>query len=341
MQKIAIVGALWTPNFGDVLLGKLFKNAFELKKCEVGIFNASEPVLREMAGKGKPFSFKEADHVIFCGGGYFSEPPGNSYKWALSRYKLLFKYATLCQLYGIKYSILGVGAGPINSFLAKKVIKHVCKGAQTIALRDPTSVSAISNLLPNKDIIEVADYVLSLKDKMELKEYEDKNSIGFHITINGNSYIPGVIEYVKEVKETNSVFFIEDHPGEFNRVSNKYPEVKNIFENNILFYKDVDNFINDINSLSYVVTSKLHVGIVASALGKKVCSMPYHAKVKRLYESFGRDDLCLSTVDSTNQVVRHLRYCMTSEPITVPHELIMKSRKIDEIIIGIIENDSH
>lgn len=191
--------------------------------------NASDKVKRESGLLEENFSVSEADILLFCGGGYFSEPPGNSIKWALSRYKLLFKYASYCKIKKIPYSILGVGAGPINSNLARYIIKHVCKGADVIALRDHISVNTISKLVPNSNIVEVSDYVLSLRDKIHLdKEDLSHDKIGFHITVNGEKYIPAVIEYLKGLEDKSNIYFIEDHPGEFIRVSEKYQDVKDL-----------------------------------------------------------------------------------------------------------------
>ncbi|MEZ9799007.1 polysaccharide pyruvyl transferase family protein [Vibrio cyclitrophicus] len=337
MKKVAIVGALWTSNFGDVLLAKLLKEKLESLGHSIIMPNASDKVKVESGLLEEKFTISEADIFLFCGGGYFSEPPGNSFKWAISRYKLLFKYATFCRIKKIPYSILGVGAGPINSNLAKSVIKHVCKGANLIALRDPTSVNAVSTLVPNTEIIEVADYVLSLKDKILLNDVDlSHKKIGFHITLNGGKYIPAVIDYLNNIDNNSDIYFIEDHPGEFSRVCEKYPEVKRFFDGNVLGYKDVDQFIHDMNELSCIVTSKLHVGIVASALGKKVCSIPYHAKVERLYASFDRSDLCLVDFNDKDKIADHIKYCLEAEPVSIPQILINKSREIDCIIEKIV-----
>ena len=139
-MNIAIVGALWTSNFGDVLLAKLLKDKLESLGHSVIMPNASDNVKKESELLNEKFLISDSDFVLFCGGGYFSEPPGNSFKWAASRYRALFRYATYCKVKKIPYSIIGVGAGPINSFLAKKVISHVCSGADSILLRDCLTV---------------------------------------------------------------------------------------------------------------------------------------------------------------------------------------------------------
>jgi polysaccharide pyruvyl transferase WcaK-like protein len=337
---VGIVGAIWTSNFGDVLLAKLLKDKIESLGHEVYFLNASDAVLSELRCSSKSINVGQCDYVLFCGGGYFSEPPGNSYKWALSRYKLLFRFATECYLKRIPYSIIGVGAGPIKSFLAKAVIKHVCKHAKVVALRDKESIHAVNKLLPQLDIVQVADYVLSLKDKMDLPITKNRRfRVGIHMTVNGKAKIPAIIEYLNQVDDNYELYFVEDHPGEYERVSLIYPEVKPIFSEKVLQYKDVDTFILDINKLNYVVTSKLHVGIVAAALNKRICSLPYHAKVERLYDSFGRDDLCLAKSLSNNEISQHLMSCEKSKEVVIPDWILNNSRKIDLIIEELLSDD--
>lgn len=342
MKKIAIVGALWTPNFGDVLLAKLLKEQLESLGCQVSLLNSHDKIKQELMLTERVERISDYDCLFFCGGGYFSEPPGNSYKWALSRYKLLFKYSTLCKLNKIPYYIVGVGAGPIKSFLAKAVIKHVCSGAKVIALRDKESIEAIASLAPKSNLIEVADYVLSMKDKLSLKIIDTGVfKIGVHITVNGKKNIPAILKYLENTRKlsTKQVYFIEDHPGEFERLSLIYPDIKIIFGQNVMSYVSVDRFIHDMNELDYVITSKLHVGIVAAVLEKKICSLPYHAKVERLYQSLKREDLCLTDLSCDDNIIDHLKACEASENVEVPMDIKNKSRKIDTLITEIITHD--
>lgn len=338
MKKIVVVGALWTSNFGDVLLARLFKEKLESLGCKVSFPNASKSVLEELNHREPNFTLKEADYLIFCGGGYFSEPPGNSFKWALSRYKLLFKYATQCRFFNIPYSILGVGAGPINSFLAKFMIKHVCKGAETIALRDNISVNTIKSLTNRNDIVLVADYVMKMAqpDKKDFRK-NNKRLVGFHLTINGNNIINPAIRFLEAYSDNITPYFIEDHKGEFERVTEQYPKLKSIFKQNVYKYEGVDSFIEHISTLDVVITSKLHVGIVAATLNKSICSLPYHAKVERLYEELGRSELFYNQFCNSEGVFKHLVFALNSEPVHIPDAIINRSKNIDDTIEALLK----
>ncbi|KKA44116.1 polysaccharide pyruvyl transferase family protein [Salinivibrio sp. KP-1] len=332
-MKIAIIGALWTSNFGDVLLAKLLKDKLVMLGHSVIMPNASNSVKNEAGLEEEKFKISESDCILFCGGGYFSEPPGNSFKWAISRYKSLFKYATYCKIKKIPYSIIGVGAGPINSFVARKVISHVCSGAENILLRDNESIKAIKNLNQNYNLIEVSDLVLSINDIYELGPvYNSVDKIGVHLTLNGREQIKPILKYVKENKNSYDFYLIEDNPGEYDRLCYEYTDIKELFADKYITYKSIDEFVSQIHSFDMVITSKLHVGIVAAALNKKVCSLPYHAKVKRLYDEFDRSDVVLEDFHNPSRIYAHVSNCYESEPITIPSKMLEKSRKINMFI---------
>jgi hypothetical protein len=58
-------------------------------------------------------------------------------------------------------------------------------------------------------------------------------------------------------------------------------------------YRDPDQVLGVIKALDLVITTKLHVGIVACALGTSVLAFPAHQKTRRFYEQIGAADRCL------------------------------------------------
>jgi polysaccharide pyruvyl transferase WcaK-like protein len=74
-------------------------------------------------------------------------------------------------------------------------------------------------------------------------------------------------------------------------------------------------------------------------LNKRICSLPYHAKVERLYDSFGRDDLCLAKSLSNNEISQHLMSCEKSKEVVIPDWILNNSRKIDLIIEELLSDD--
>jgi polysaccharide pyruvyl transferase WcaK-like protein len=58
-------------------------------------------------------------------------------------------------------------------------------------------------------------------------------------------------------------------------------------------YTDIWSLTAQLGAADLVVTTKLHVGIVAAALGTSVLSFPFHAKVPRLYRQLESPDRCV------------------------------------------------
>jgi polysaccharide pyruvyl transferase WcaK-like protein len=58
-------------------------------------------------------------------------------------------------------------------------------------------------------------------------------------------------------------------------------------------YNGIDDLMERIADCDTIITSKLHVGIVASALGRKVISLPVHPKTSRFYEDLSLKEFCL------------------------------------------------
>lgn len=337
MKKVAIVGALWAPNFGDVLLAKLFGEAFLRHGAQVMLPNAAESVRREVGFASTLSDIRRADIVVFCGGGYFSEPPNGGNRWAISRYKLLYWYATYCRLVGKPYYVLGVGAGPIISALSKAFIRHVCNGAEIVAVRDYQSLTALKLAGFHAPVELVADYVLAMRPSALPEASLPPTKIGLHVTMNGRRIIPAMIEYFSGKNKELDVFFVEDHLGEYDRVAAQYPLIGEICNGGVIRYSNVSSFIGAIDGLDFVITCKLHVGILSAVLGKRICAFPYHPKVERFYEELGRLDV-LADATELEDIKKHVSYCFQSDPVLVPEKIINRARELNKIIKNICDD---
>lgn len=58
-------------------------------------------------------------------------------------------------------------------------------------------------------------------------------------------------------------------------------------------YSTPDRMVALLSSIDVVVTPKLRVGIVASALGRYVCATPLHLKTIRFYRQIGAEERCI------------------------------------------------
>src|SRR5690554_1756778 len=176
MKRISVIGALWTNNFGDILLAELYTKPL-LKDRDIDVIfpNIGKEVAKELGVKKGDFvNFLKSDCIYFIRGGYLSEPPRNKIKWALSRFKLIFVYGFLARLLCKKYVILGVGAGPIQTKLSSIIIKIFCNGAKSIVVRDSYSYDTLKRIGVKQDVLISFDYALKLKETYVSKESRNK-----------------------------------------------------------------------------------------------------------------------------------------------------------------------
>lgn len=339
MKSIAMVGALWTRNFGDVLLADLFR-----KKVESLGWGAVYPTIDKGVAQdlgvqqGGTKSILKSKKCLFFGGGYLSEPPQRKVKWALSRYARIFIYADICRLLRIKYYIVGVGAGPCRTPVSRFIFKRFCENAEKIVVRDEYSRETLINIGVKSDIEVSCDYALTLSRRSSGRRGPTKK-VALHLTSNQPALNSNIISHF-ERNEGEDVWFIEDHPGEYEKVKSSNPNLISLVGDRVVRYSSHFSFIEDLDSFEFIVTSKLHVGIVAATLGKKICSFPYHEKVIRFYEDMNRPELCFSSF-SDRSVSEHIISCMQSKPVLVPEalldKLVLADNALNSILSGISE----
>jgi Uncharacterized conserved protein len=104
-------------------------------------------------------------------------------------------------------------------------------------------------------------------------------------------------------------------------------------------YTTIDKLLGLLNACDLVMTSKLHVGIVAAARAKPVLAFPYHLKTQRFYKQIGRPDLCLpytdwnpSNIESMFAKVDGLVHDAISLPVPLLERAKSNRRLIDEFL---------
>src|SRR5699024_10102591 len=71
----------------------------------------------------------------------------------------------------------------------------------------------------------------------------------------------------------------------------------------IIPYQNPDKLINNLQEMDKIITSKLHVGIVGYALGKRTLSIPFHPKTIRFYEQIKREEFCIPVQNINTQLL--------------------------------------
>lgn len=303
-RLIAIHGCYHNRNFGDLLILDLVSEAIEQFSGRPALcpwINESElQNVRPLAGKGLR-SVPSAALAVLGGGGYLTDDESKGSTKRLLRYLVP---ALIWRGCGIPYAIIGVGAGPQLSRLGASMVRSICGGAAVLAVRDQESKDILIRSGVNSSRIEVtADWALSLtRDQLpELAKARARalvsaqpNSInlGLHLSMQEGSTqkIKRIISETGKAlagRDDVKVLFIFDHLETNKKI---IAEAADECLRNYIIIDKQPHWVTAaiIAELDAVITTKLHVGIVAFALDVPAFSIASHEKTQRFYRQINR-----------------------------------------------------
>lgn len=356
---IALHGSYFHHNFGDILLMDILTKWIREydKNYKVFLPFAPDDTTKSIGADGNGISsiFK-ADALVYGGGGYFGEPPKNQYKWGLRAIQRHVPPGTLIRLRKKPYAIIGVGAGPVSNPLTKTLYTNICKNARVISVRDEESKEFLVECgLDEKRVIKTSDIVVQLtrkdiseqwfqKVKKDLAVLSQPIKFGVHL---GRSNFPEKIEIIRDeiidLAKNNSdigLVLICDWKGKYPSVLD---EIQNQIPNQSIIVPYVDHWYLCalLGSLDLVITTKLHVGITAVALGKFVISVPAHTKTPRFYKQIGAQDWCVPLQLVDKERIRELLFNgleKVNEEFKVPQNVIVDAKKNKELLFSFLKN---
>lgn len=318
-MKIVIHGCYRNKNFGDILMLNLI--SAHIKK-ELGLVPVCPWVRRSQKIGLEPkrghgwVDVLTADVALFGGGGYLvNEAQQKLWKW---RYSLPAK---IWQLKNVPYIIVGAGVGPDLSGRGISRVKTIVNGAAEVYVRDEESRTLlISKGIDGNSIQVTCDIaiIISLdhipqwakeQANLDLRQYYSKKRLlGLHFPdlkgprsfslsypFHGRAIHPRLIEIVKQVSEglneDNNIVPIWINSGWSQKFDKSLREVCKKYLPNSVFLKFRNHWVTAaiISQLTAIITSKLHAGIIAWALGVPCCAYATHGKTQRFYRQIGRE----------------------------------------------------
>ena len=100
-------------------------------------------------------------------------------------------------------------------------------------------------------------------------------------------------------------------------------------------YTNHCDLIGLVNDADDVLTTKYHMGIVAGALEKRVCAIPWnHYKVQRFYTEVGSAGSCQALEKADESSVENLleKAFLDSAPIKIPQDMQERSFNNRELV---------
>ncbi|BAY87270.1 hypothetical protein NIES267_67910 [Calothrix parasitica NIES-267] len=336
---IAIHGTYHDNNFGDLLLMKIYENWIKnitssrivypmVPQAQLANFKSNFP--DASIGLKNLRSWKG---LIYAGGGHFGEPNSsakNAYSksWNKRFFKRHVLPAELCIWNNIPYGVIGVGAGPLSNFFVKHEVKRILANAKIRCVRDIDSqkfVNKTLNISSGVTVLPDAALSISQSDIPEkafetinnlLEPYKEMLLLGIHHprdflqnTPQSESMRMGLLECLKSEPDVLPVVFSDNGNSKYSKHSEDLTKLISDFTGKkclSLPFQGVWETVALISQFSAVLTTKLHVGIVAYALGVYCESFALHSKVKRFYQQVNRSSQCLmlNEADKTNSITK-------------------------------------
>lgn len=351
MKSVYIHGSYFGNNYGDVLLVDLFAQRVRSFGYEP-VFPFANNFYEEQTGV--KIGRVNKDNVVagvFCGGGYFGEPGSNKLKWSFRNYLRHNKAYKLMNTSKIEYGVFGAGFGPISFNPFKNTACNIMKGASEVVVRDEKSKQFIEQYTSREDVDVAADVVISLKSNDIPQKYVDlvndkyktvlskRYIVGIHVTdmFNDDStfeYIKGAISRISNENPHIYFLFLSDGTSRLGKKLKQTVDAEKIassIDTEKYSYYDYENHWEMtylLSRLDLVITSKLHVGIVSTAMNVSVVSIPYHKKTIRYYKQVEAKERCLENITSEQDVYNHIRKFIGSEAIPVPNSVLASSENV-------------
>ena len=333
IPSVAFHGNYSDNNFGDLLLCKIFeswvRSAFSCQIIYPMVTEIERTRFRTHFSDSicglRPF--KAWDALVYCGGGLFGDSrsgsrflPGNFDRKFIAQNVLP---AELSIWKGKPYAIVGMEVGPLSNIFVRRETKRIFEHARAISVRNVESQDYIQEQLGIKqEIICAPDPAVTVskedipqraEGKIDglLQQHTNKILLGIHHPRDflhdfpaAQSLREGLISVLKSSDDVIPVLFTDvgddRHSVHCEKLAQIIKAICGIDSVSIPF-PGIWETVALISRLSAVVTTKLHVGVVAYSMGVYCESFANHPKTKRFYALTGRHDQCILFRETTKE----------------------------------------
>lgn len=348
-MKIMLHGATNMSNYGDYLFAEIFYETLKSQGNQVlfyshPVYGISDYFRKYLGDIPKKSNYKDelrnSDCLVFISGGYFVEPRKPGIVSELKHFSRYMMPALNFMNSKKPIYVLGVGAGPFKKQLFSIYARKVLNYATVVTVRDGESKQYCTEFGVHNQITVTSDTALLIAEYLEKQKTgvpkfaidEGRKMLLFHIDSNdevkkimASSIIPAVIRFLRSNQEYQ-LFLASDgikNDSLYEEYRKMFAEVNPV----VLRYDDPWILTRQIERADLIVTTKLHMGIVGSALGSSVVSFPFvPQKTKRFYRQIREPDRCTSLTDINSDMVYNKLEAFKDKRIKIPEELVEKAR---------------
>lgn len=283
MVKVAISGYYGFKNFGDeAILSVLTSHLKSLPDVDVTVFSSDCEFTEKTYGVKavKRFDLKSVVDtirncdVLVSGGGSLLQD--------VTSLKSLIYYSfiiALGLLFNKKVIIFAQGIGPLNSNLAKNIVKNLLKYCSVVTVRDEKSLNLLNSLGVEAKL--VCDPIYSLN----IPSTENEGVVGIQLrdfkTMNEELLQKLALLLVTKFENKKIEIFSLQKTQDF-ELSKHFEKVLKSFNPDMQTEIVEDDIINRLSHLEYLIGMRFHAVLVALKAGVKTCAINYDVKVEKL-----------------------------------------------------------
>lgn len=336
--KVMLHGAtdFGSSNFGDFLYAyALYKHISErMPNALIRYYDASDYIKKyiDIYKSAEEFGVFDSDALVYIPGGYFGEGHNPRLRDNLFQFYRFMPAGIKAVAFDKKIAVIGIGAGPIDSFPMRWAIKKIVGNASVVTVRDEVSREALLPFEKKCPIEECGDLILTM-DVASLARY----GTAARRVVDESGDGPVLLVHYNHSREALEKFaavsrgWLESNPcGRIvvtsDQILSNEDELFQAFVATVpgashYRYEDPFELIGVLNSVDAVLTCKLHVGVVAAMLEKPViCAAEHPDKTKRFYKQIGYEGNCCNLYQVTAEELAATVGRLWRQPIRIPSE---------------------
>lgn len=283
MVKVAISGYYGFKNFGDeAILSVLTSHLKSLPDVDVTVFSSDCEFTEKTYGvkavkrfdmKSVIDTIKNCDVLISGGGSLLQD---------VTSLKSLIYYAFIIAmglLFNKKVVIFAQGIGPLNSGLAKNIVKNLLKYCSVVSVRDEKSLNLLKSLGVEAKLVCDPIYSLSIPTTktegvvgIQLREFKTMNE----------ELLQKLALLVITKFENKKIEIFSLQKTQDLELSNHFEKILKSFNPEIQTEIVEDDILNRLSKLEYLIGMRFHAVLVALKAGVKTCAINYDVKVEKL-----------------------------------------------------------
>lgn len=323
-MRVGVHGSYYGYNFGDTLLCRIFNSWVQqsdlVEDTVLPLANAKNQKAIGAQYRGILQSM-QADAIIMCGGGYFSESTSNSRAWTARVYWRHLWLSAMARKFKKPLAIYGVGVGPVSNAGVRKRILATFEYAHSVVVRDEESAKMLKDWGMRREVRVASDAVVGvdLRQLVGLAARTHSPSRPQKLIVHSSgrpselemSAVRTICEWATSRPNVEIVFATDGLSRQRaiewpRKVGAAFPHIKHSVR---MYDGDVDAMVRFLATADAIATTKLHVGIVGMNLGVPVISIPQHAKTRRFFLQAGKLDHVVDQGNATWPVALNQLLC--------------------------------